>query len=212
MPAWTPKNEWLGQDAFVIGGGSSLRGFDFKQFIGLHTIGANDAFRLGHDIIQFCIFGDSSWFQCAKWDLERYKGRVVCLAPSLYKARLEWLLQMERVKNGVGSGHKLGWNYSTGAAAVNLAASLGASRIFLLGFDMVVRNHESHWHNWRKKVTQEESFLRFLKGFSILEKGLKVSHPEVQVFNVTDGDSRLKCFETIPLKGFQPGQGKEMAA
>jgi len=197
MPLWTPTQDWLGQDAFVIGGGSSLQGFAWDKLRGKNTIGCNDAFRLGPEVVKFCLIGDASWFQRNKWDLAKFTGRVVSCAPTLLNIHLGWLLQMERLRDGLQTGSTLGWNYSTGAAAINLAVTLGATRVFLLGFDLN-RNlaGQSHWHGHRKQQTADVSFIRFQKGFARLAVALKAGRPDVRVLNVTDGGSALTVFPT----------------
>jgi len=204
---WTPEKEWLGQDAFIIGGGSSLRTFEFKVLKGKNVIGCNDAFRLGADIVKICIFGDAPWFHKVKWDLDNFKGRVVAISNDIepYK-RIPWLLQMEREPHGLSltPGH-LAWNYSTGAASVNLALTLGAANVYLLGFDMdkSPTTGDTHWHYHRGTRTPASSFERFLGGFAALYDGLK-KFPNSKVFNVTDGTSKLPHFQRMSfheLKG-----------
>jgi len=201
MPSWTPSPEWKDQDAFIIGGGSSLQGFDFSQLQGKNVIGCNDAFRLGPDIVQICLFGDSSWWEHNKQDLRYFLGRVVTCAPTCLSLNLDWLLQMKRIRDGLHEGDTLGWNYSTGAAAINLAVTLGATRIFLLGFDLGMQNGKFHWHNYNLKRLNTEPFVRFTRGFHTLAKSLG-RLPNVGVFNVTDGSSKLPVFDRIPMLEF----------
>jgi len=80
MPTWTPSVIWKGQDAFIIGGGSSLQGFEFSKLVGKNVIGCNDAFRLGVEIVPWCLFGDSSFWRTHHLMLEEYAkkgGQVV---------------------------------------------------------------------------------------------------------------------------------------
>src|ERR1044072_3783034 len=184
MPLWTPTKEWEGQDAYIIGGGSSLKSFDFNRLRGLNVIGCNEAFRLGPEIVKICLFGGASWFHTVKFDLEKFPGKTVCISPTLMFLNTSWFLQMQREKYGIYSGPVLGWNNSTGGAAVNLAVSLGARRIFLLGFDLKANDEgKTHWHQRYNKTTKNDSFLRFIKGFEEINRALRL-HPNVKVFNV----------------------------
>ena len=202
MPLWTPPPEWLGQDTILLGGGSSLTDYDFSRFKGRNTIGCNDAFRLGPEIIKICAFGDASFFHHCKWELEKFSGKVVTCAPGLLNLKLSWLLQMKRLRDGLHSGSTIGWNYSTGAMAINLALSLGANRIFLLGYDVGKRlDGKTHWHDYRHKLIQDETYRRFVRGFSCVHASLK-RFPEIQVVNVTDGTSQLPLFERITFEEF----------
>jgi len=199
MPNWIPKPEWKGQSAFLIGGGSSLRGFDFGLLRGKNTIGCNDAYRLGPEIIQYCLFADPSFWGKNREGLAGFKGKVVTCAAVLHNNPIPWLLQMRRIRDGLHEENILGWNYSTGAAAINLAISLGAHRIFLLGYDLgILPNGEngkpvSHWHDAHPTPPREQAYLRFLRGFHTLAASLK-RYPHVEVLNVTDGSSKLDIF------------------
>jgi len=199
MNLWTPPKEWEGQEAYLIGGGPSLTGFDFSLLRGRNVIGCNDAFRLGPDIISYCIFGDPGWWQKNRHELEQWPGRLVTNAPTMLSWEVPRLHKMARERDGIHSGSTLGWNYSTGAAAINLAISLGAIRIYLLGYDLSNRGNVSHWHPWNSKTTQEYAFRRFLNGFLCVSRSLP---PGVSVINVTDGSSRLPVFPRMSFLEF----------
>jgi len=201
MPSWTPSSEWKDQDVFIIGGGSSLKGFDFSILQGRNVIGCNDAWHLGVEVVKICLFGDASWWERNKQDLKHFPGRVVTCAPTLLPLQLSWLWQMERVRDGLHEGNVLGWNYSTGAAAINLAITLGAKRIFLLGYDLGPQNGKVHWHSYAFKPPNIEAFIRFSRGFSTLFQSLK-RLPELEVINVTDGSSTLPMFDRLPMCEF----------
>jgi hypothetical protein len=213
MSTWTPTREWEGQDAFLIGGGSSLTGFDFSQLKGRNTIGCNEAFRLGPDIIKYLIFGDAGWWHRLKWDIEKLPLRVVTNAPALLNYEVSNLLKMHRVRDGLAEGDTLAWNYSTGAAAINLAVSLGATQIYLLGYDLCQNPiGKSHWHARYNKVTKDYSFNRFMRGFKSIAGALS-RYPNVSVFNVSDGSSKLDCFQTISFEGLHEAlQPREVMA
>lgn len=200
------SRDWEGQDVIVVGGGSSLTNFDFTTLIGRNVIGVNEAFRLGVSTVPRLIFGDIEWWNRNKWALEDYVkksgGVLYSISPGTERLNMPYLQQLTRLSLGCSfQPDKLAWNYSTGAAAVNLAFLLGAKRIFLLGFDMTAPNGESHWHRYRKKVTGEESFARFMKGFEQLAIHLK-KVPGLKVYNVGDGTSRLSEFEKITFDEF----------
>lgn len=203
MAKWTPTSDWAGEDAFIIGGGPSLIGYDFTKLTGRNVIGCNDAFRLGPAICSYVIFGDAGFFRDNMRAMETSGCQIVTNAPSLGFINVPWLLTMGRQRDGLHHGNVLGWNYSTGAAAVNLAVSLGANRIFLLGFDMGKRHDgKSHWHNHRSKAIHDSAYQRFIRGFQTLQKALKVCE-DIEVFNVTDGTSKLPVFPRIPFSEFE---------
>lgn len=203
MPRWTPPLKWKNQDAIIIGGGPSLSSFDFKRLIGRNTIGCNDAYRLGPEIVQVCLFGDKSWWDRNKQNLTNFPNDVVTCSPSLINFPCGWLKQIARQKDGLHRTAPIGWNHNTGACAINLAIMLGAVRIFLLGFDLSRRlsDNKAHWHAYNVRSIEDESYRRFLKGFGHVYADLK-KFPEVRVTNVTDGSSQLPFFPRISFDVF----------
>lgn len=198
---WTPSREWQYQDCFIIGGGPSLSGFDFGLLRGRNVIGTNDAFHLGGDIVTINAFADAGWWHRNKWVLEKFTGRLVTNAPSLVGFNTPKLLHMKRERDGIHTGDTLGWNYSTGAMAINLAVSLGAQRVFLLGYDLSnTQTGRSHWHEHNRKLVAAGAFERFQRGFRRIATDLRDG---VDVVNVTDGTSKLTCFRTMSFGAFQ---------
>lgn len=198
---WTPTREWEGEDAFLIGGGPSLKNFDFSLLEGKNVIGCNDAYHLGPHIVSICAFGDQKWWQRNKWDLEKFPNRVVTNSPTLMPYKLPSnFKKMIRIQNGFShGGDSLGWNYSTGALAINLATLLGAKRVFLLGYDLGVQGAVHHWHDHNPEPIKEAVFRRFIGGFQTVKQALP---KETEVINVTDGTSNLKLFPMMDFPKF----------
>lgn len=209
MVAESIKPVWDGTDIFVLGGGPSLIGFPFHLLAEKNTIGANDSFRLGPSICKVCIFGDKSWWQTVKFDLEEYGksgGIVYSICPGTESLRIPYVSQLIRAPHGLESDTHLSWNFSTGAAAVNLALNMGAKRVFLLGFDMTGKDKSrkgdykiSHWHEYRYRpyTITDASFTTFLRGFKSLAQAAKQKFPNVEILNVGDGTSKLEEFRKI---------------
>ncbi len=179
-PAWpvvgqlyVPPRDWEGQAAFLIGGGSSLVGFDFNCLRGRNVIGINDAYRLGEEIVKVVLFGDSSFFYRNIGNLSTFKGDVVSCSSNLLNARWSWLKRMKRIKEGFYHGDTLGWNHNTGAAAINLAASKGATQIYLLGYDGGRIKGRTHWHTESHEHVPDSSYARFNAGFQVLAKAIQ---------------------------------------
>lgn len=66
MPAiepWKPGRMWEGQDAYVVGGGDSLRAFDWNRIAGANVVGCNSAFALGARVCPIVVFGDEEWWK-----------------------------------------------------------------------------------------------------------------------------------------------------
>ena len=201
---WVPQQEWAGGEAFLIGGGPSLKTFDFEILRGRNVIGCNDAFRLGGDIVNFCIFGDGSFYQRAQEELKSFTGRCVTNQPSFLSRRgdpkLKHIHLMHRHKDGLGENGSLGWLYSTGAMAIDLALQLGALQVFLLGYDLCAPAGVCHWHGNTQKPQTAMSYARFLRGFKTIADKYRVKYPGATVVNVTDGSTHLHVFPKLPFK------------
>jgi hypothetical protein len=207
MPRWKPEPVWEGRDVFIIGGGDSLRvnmienKFNWDLLHSECTIGCNDAYSLGVNVCKVCIFGDYKWFLKHERLLELYQGTVFTNCSQLQKSRISWVWLLERYHDGVHVDG-LGWNDNTGASAVNLALLLGASRVFLLGFDMKLsKDGQNNWHPNNIDKPNKDSFPKFLEGFRKVQKSMNIKFPDVKVFNITD-DSDLDLYPKLPVEDF----------
>jgi len=200
MARWQPEKVWDGEDVFVIGGGPSLKDFDWDVLKLENTIGCNDAYLLGEDICKICYFSDFKWFSVHKARLAKFSNPTFTNCCQLMKSAVKNLWTMERKAYGI---HKnaIGYNSNSGGAAINLAILLGAKRIFLLGFDMRLREGESNWHPNDVSKPNEEAYLRFIKGFTKLTADWKRDYSDIEIVNVTD-DSNLDLFPKIGVEEF----------
>jgi hypothetical protein len=208
MPLWDGQPQWQGQDAYLIGGGASLRTFDFSLLTGKNVIGINDAFRLGPEIIKYGFFGDSGYFHRNKWEMETATLDFFTVAETLFSFNLPWCHYVKKQDFGWHQGgNTVAWNWSSGAAAINLAANLGAKRIFLLGYDMALVQGLSHWHGKQIRLTTPDLFVRFDTGFKRLWTELEPFALKglINVFNVTDGLSKLQYFPRVSFEEFEKG-------
>jgi hypothetical protein len=142
---------WKGSRCFIIGGGESVKDFDLKKLEGEHTIGINLAFRLFDPEI---IFGMDArlwgWIEndeTAPGDKAKFDAcpaikvwsdissaplpEDIVLAPSICRPGMS-----KTTNEGLGCGT------NSGFGALNLALLLGASEIYLIGFDF----YGDRWH------------------------------------------------------------------
>lgn len=142
---------WKGQRCFIVGGGPSVNDFNLKLLEGEHTIGINLAFRKFNPEI---IFGmdarlwgwiesnetgpnDKELFDACKaikiWSdaAEAPLPEDIVVAPAIFRPGMS-----TTVKEGLGAGT------NSGFGALNLALCLGASEIYLIGFDF----YGERWH------------------------------------------------------------------
>lgn len=217
MPRWKPEAIWEGKDVFIIGGGNSLKTFDWSLLRNEYTIGCNDAYTHGAKICKICIFGDAKWFKVHEKPLSDYArekqlpdcaGIVFTSCPQLQHTTIRWIWLLVRKSRGLHTD-ALGWNDNTGAEAINLALILGAKRIYLLGFDMhLSEDGKSNWHPNNLDLPNPGNHLRHLKGYGRVAYDLKNRFPGREVINVTE-DSSLNVFPKMNLDLFFKERNKK---
>ena len=202
MPKWIPETIWRGHNVFVIGGGASLKDFDWTRLQHKLTIGCNDAYTLGEEVCKICVFGDIGWFRVHQHSLSLYKGTVFTNVPQLFTTKIPWLWSLPRKASGFHV-NELGWNENTGAAAINLALILGAKRVFLLGFDMCLsKNSKSNWHdNSINKRQSKLIYQKFLSHEKRMAADLVSKFPDTEVINITK-QSALNIFPKVDFDEF----------
>lgn len=200
MPAWTPTAEWTGADVFIIGGGPSLKGFNWDRLRGHKTIGCNSAFLHGASICTLCFFSDALWFRFMEDALESYAGRVVTHSPDIPKDHA-WVSTMLRRDEGLHND-ALGYGGNSGCGAINLALLMGARRVFLLGFDCKLgQAKEMNWHDRRIEPSNPDVFPKFMEGFQAIARDLPRVFPKAEVLNATP-ETNLTVFPSVNLDTF----------
>jgi len=203
MQLHVPAPIWAGQDAFVIGGGASLRGFDWSLLECRNTIGCNAAFTLGVNFCKVCHFSDWKWFIKFESDLKDYAlsgGKVIThlrtLIPRKRMYNLDWIEIMAREKNGLHHD-ALGFGGNSGCSAVNLALIMGTKRVFLLGFDCKITNPvQTHWHDLRIDRPSAIHYEKFMQGWQALAEHLPVKFPGCEIINLNP-DSAIPFFPKL---------------
>jgi len=199
---------WQGETVFIIGGGPSLRGFDWAPLRHRAVIGCNDAYTLG-EWVDVVYFGDAVWYQgyCQfrghRGALQNFPGLLVSCATEEFAdlgTRVKWLRRESAPGSLSSDSWKVNWYSSTGASAIHLAMIFGATQIVLLGFDMKSgKSGESNWHvNLKDPKFTEGKFKKFQGGFDRLEAHLD-EIVGVQVLNAGP-DSALDNFPHVNLE------------
>lgn len=201
---WQPEPLWEGLDAFIIGGGHSLREFDFDLLKHEHVIGCNNAYQFGPEICNICIFGDRTWLDHHKNRLQNYVdkgGFVVTNDTHLANTGLPWLHWTRRRVRGLHLD-ALGWNRNTGASAINLGLLLGAVNVYLLGFDRTIDKVKGpNWHTEILDKPDANVHRRMSIADAYMKRDLKSKFPGRQVWNVTDA-SDLNVWPKISTETF----------
>ncbi len=161
-PSEAPGSTWPGSGAsfiygrvvescwdtvYVIGGGPSLIGFDFRVLRQQQVLAINDAFL--HVPWATALFSlDARWIKERRREVEQFSGEVYLAVLSNFNY-LEgpgkgMYLQSTPRGTGLSCDPNLIHGTNSGFGAVNLAFLKRASRIVLLGFDF--NSGGRHWH------------------------------------------------------------------
>ena len=179
QPLWTVPPIWLGLDAFILGGGPSLKKVNLEPLEKQHVIAVNNAYALGP--WGFCFYSDCRWIDQHREPLKNFPGAVVTTC------RRHVLDPGVKVLQSVGGRGRLSrdprmltWNLSSGAAAINLAYLLGVKKITLLGFDMRLVDGERNFHRDHHYLNRRyDPFPRFLSAFPNIADSLEDAGVEV---------------------------------
>lgn len=198
------KPYWHNQSVYIIGGGHSLKDFDWRLLHNKLTIGCNSAYLLGQDVCKVLIYGDDNWWLEFGEDVtKKYKGVIFSVAPMRRMKKPSNVIALPR--KSCGLYYKcLGWNGNTGAAAVNLALLLGAKTVYLLGFDMKLgAGKKPNWHDQKLLNTPNPRiYKKFLSGFKRIKQDLPKMFPKASIVNVSKV-SELKAF---PKNNIDPNE------
>lgn len=175
------KNDsWSKEPAYIVGGGASLKGFDFRSLSGKQTIGINRAYEEFIPTINYS--RDRSFVNMAndgKFGIEAFKSwlskKFIRLIPNYEEVGGEFVrikASPNFIDNCLTNGICLDSN--SGNGAIRIAAALGAKKIYLLGFD----NDGTWWHNGYPHMTSGKIYptedLEKIIGFLEIEMNVEV--------------------------------------
>lgn len=202
---------WKDQRCFIIGGGESLKDFDFSKLKNELVIGVNRAYEKIDCTVMFAMdrtlyewITTGALGQETKKKFGAFKGFPVWLDSAGYDypsgifvlGKLPNSKFNYSMKNGISGGT------NSGFGALNLAACLGANPIYLLGFDMKGKNgKQAWWHNGYPEKQGDEVYKTYISDFKKAASELK--EKGVQVVNLNP-ESELKCFDFGEFKDVEP--------
>jgi len=190
---------WQGETVYIIGGGPSLKTFNWNSLAGKKTIAINKAFY-AYPNADILYFTDGRFYSWYKDDIDLFKGKKYTVTPGTVK--------LDPGVNMLKRGQKLGLSKekdtlchgnNSGYAAINLAYLLGAKRIVLLGYDMGNDGKKSHFHEGYPTNAVSNSIYanNFMPAFETLYPILKNSG--IEIYNANE-KSRLNIFPKISLE------------
>lgn len=206
------NNIWKGKTCFLIGGGPSLKDFDFSLIENELTIGVNKAFTIFPTTINYAMdkrFHDMTTSDDLHQQWVAYKGIKLFLRRGT-KSRFD---EDVYVVNGLPEKglsldlHQGIWGgNNSGFGALMLAICLGATRIGLLGYDLKVQKKqkgiETHWHGGYG-LGRAKSFQSKLDKFRMCfeEFSSVIAKQGISVVNL-NSNSALGCFPKDSIENF----------
>jgi hypothetical protein len=156
---WTIEPRWVGETAFIVGGGPSLRGVDLSVLKGQRVIAINSSYE-AVSFADFLIFADYRWWDHHQSRMGNFSGRIVCASRTPIDARL--LMVRRKIPPGLDQPNDcLPVQFTSTTGAMALAVKLGAKKLVLLGIDGrndadgKTHHHKSHpWQivpGWEQK-------------------------------------------------------------
>ena len=204
-----PDPKW--KEVYLIGGGTSLAGFDFTLLKGKTIVALNDGFlKLPNAAAVISI--DPRWINHRRKELALFRGEKYFILPTEYDGRSSKIAGVDAFHV---SGHYLKQlteyglsdiadtihvRGNTGYAAVNVAYLKGARLIYLLGYDFY--DHQNHWfgnYSW-KSGAQSHTYDVWASDFTTMLPQLDAC--EVNVVNVGER-SKITAFPRISLSAFK---------
>lgn len=179
------KNYWSGKDVYIVGGGPSLKDFDWALLKGKNIIAINKAlFALPN--AQVIYFSDCKFWDQEKKAIAAHKAKfkiTPCMRATAKDDNLTYIRPTGIRGLEVGEGIREGRN--SGYAALNLAYHLGARKVFLLGYDFATEGELTHWHEGYSDGPSIDVSIdklnRYMKQFQYISGPLKEAG--VQVIN-----------------------------
>lgn len=185
---------------FIIGGGASLRTFDFSLLHDKIVVGINKSFlRVTHGILYL---SDVNLYESIHVDQDllaawnAFAGTRVLMAPQIDGFFAEDVYLVKRRQDiGISSSLDEGIypGNNSGFGALMLACALGLNPIYLLGYDMrcVQRTHWHDGYDGQSVETQREKLPKFVAPFVRVAPALH--SVGVRVINLSAA-SALPCF------------------
>lgn len=185
---------WAGRTVFLLGGGPSLRGFDFDRLKGRGVVVAiNDAVL--HAPWADAVFTiDTVWLQRRRGSLTEFEGeRIAAVPPDWDRSAWTGFTLLRRVQRpGLSRGmDAIYTGDNSGFAALGLAIMRDAARIALLGYDLTGPGHWHEGYEWRSRYGHAD-YQRWASYFPVLAEAAR--QRGVRVINCNPA-SGVRCFE-----------------
>jgi len=194
---------WKGHRAFVVGGGASLRDFDWDMLKGELVIAINRAVEKCGSCVMFSM-DLRLWTFYERGDLgeeatekfKEFKGdRVWSVTPNFILPEEAYYIPrpVGQIRYGMGSLREMETANNSGYGAMQMAVALGASPVYLLGYDMTGdgKGGQKWWHEGYPSGQSENVYKSMVDHFNAYAKSIKGTG--IDIVNLSK-NSNLRCF------------------
>lgn len=198
LPLLELQAELQGATVFIVGGGNSLRGFDYEKLSGRKVIGINQACVYLPNLTAI-YWADEDWAARNDDTLNAHACKLrFCGKPHPSDAVLHTEQKLLGGATALKITGQLGLDddincvrgNNSGSHVINLCINAGAARIVLLGFDMKLK----HWHDDYTLSYTDEVYNGFLDS---IESIARSTH--IQIINCSI-ESRINVFPKVPIE------------
>lgn len=177
------------QTVYVVASGESLLGFDFEKLKGKNVIAINDMIFKKIPFAQVLVACDTGWHKRNKQKLKDFKGIKIMRCG---KGRPGWnyIIDEGKSEDLLALRHTA----NTGFHALAVAIKLGASKIYLLGFDITWKKQPYCYDIPHNEIKEYKSAMHFkdahLRYFDY--------YKDHNIINASP-DSAITCFKKCKL-------------
>lgn len=186
------KQMWKDSTVYIVAGGPSLQDFNFSRLSGKKVIAVNKAFMFIPDC-DVLYWTDSRFYNWYKKEIDA----MSCLKYTPSPHPINLADDVTLLRNAGGriidlSSERITAGNNSGFGALSLALKMGATKIYLLGFDMGYKGSKTHFHDgYPINGVRESVYRNMIKYFEDNEALIK---SVAKVYN-TNRASNLKCFD-----------------
>jgi hypothetical protein len=202
---WNLINNYFNNEksVFLLGGGTSLSGFDLSKLDKEFVIAINHSIEV-YPQAQALLFGDKIFLHKTTFDLDSYEGMIFCSEKTITSKPLQDIYPKENIfafedrRDEPLMNAKMGLFHpsSSGILTLNLALQMKAKKIYLLGYDYYKdKNNNMHFYEDydHHRKYEEEKLVRKIHKYPYFERW------KSKIYNLNP-DSLIPTFQKLRLK------------
>lgn len=193
---YTPIDKiWDNEIVYIIGGGPSLKDFNWNLLKGKKVIAINRAYEV-LPWAEVLYWTDSRFYKWYKSDIDKLNNIKVTCRPFNNMPRDIILLKSNNNNKLDLRPSFISHGNNSGYGAINLAVKMGVKKIYLLGYDMNSKPNQSHWHNGYQASHNHSIYGKMISQFDGLNEELE--RLGIEIFNANPS-SKLEIFRKCTI-------------